>query len=69
MLATLGGGHNYASYFPDVGSATSSVIDVATVEQENITNQIADIFVEDPQHSTLDMVTVSQERELHKLNG
>ena len=41
---------------------------LGNIAQENTTNQTADVLVEDQLQPPLDMVTVDQERELHKPN-
>ena len=46
-------------------SATASSKDLLTVAQENSTNQTGDVLVEDQLQPPLDLVSVSQEQELH----
>ena len=52
-----------------LGSVIASFKDWATIVQENSTNQTVDILVEDQLQPSLDLVTVSQEQELHNPNS
>ena len=51
-------------YFVGIADCTH----VGSAMQKNTTNQIADVLVEDLLQLLLDLITVSQERELHKTN-